>query len=397
MNVVPSPATRSVDAEPLAALPLETLRRRTSTKWRSYGEDVIPMFVAETDFALAEPITLALRQAVEIGDTGYTSPDPGIRAAFVGYAARRWQWDVDPSRVRTTGDVMMGVVELLRATIEPGDRVIIAPPVYPPFSMCIPEAGGVVEPVPLVDEGDGWSLDLDAIETALAGGARAVLLCNPHNPTGTVHTRESLARLADIARAHDAVVISDEIHAPLVHDGPFTPFLAASDAAAEVGYAVTSASKAYNLAGLKCAVMVTASERTAQVLRGLWPEVEWRTGLFGAIAGVAAFSEESDAWLDSLNATLDRNRRLLADLLAEHLPRARYRIPPAGYLAWIDVSAYGWGDDPARRILAGAKVALHHGPLFGPQGVGHVRLNFGCSAEILEAAIARIGALAASS
>lgn len=397
MNVVPSPATRPVDAEPLAALPLETLRRRSSTKWRSYPDDVIPMFVAETDFALAEPITRALQQAVEIGDTGYTSPDPGIRGAFVGYAARHWQWTVDPSRVRTTGDVMMGVVELLRATIRPGDRVIIAPPVYPPFSMCIPEAGGVVEEVPLVDEGDGWSLDLGAIETALAGGARAVLLCNPHNPTGTVHTRESLARLADIARAHNAVVISDEIHAPLVHDGPFTPFLAASDAAAEVGYAVTSASKAYNLAGLKCAVMVTASERTAQVLRGLWPEVEWRTGLFGAIAGVAAFSEESDPWLDSLNATLDRNRRLLADLLDEHLPRARYRIPAAGYLAWIDVSAYGWGDDPARRILAGAKVALHHGPLFGPQGIGHVRLNFGCSAEILEAAIARIGALAASS
>ncbi|WP_425841628.1 MalY/PatB family protein [Microbacterium sp. PA5] len=397
MNAVPSSAPSSVVVEPLAPLPLETLRRRTSTKWRSYGEDVIPMFVAETDFALAEPITAALQQAVALGDTGYTSPDPGIRGAFAGYAARRWQWHVDPTRVRTTGDVMMGVVELLRATIRPGDRVIIAPPVYPPFSMCIPEAGGVVEEVPLVDDGDGWSLDLDGIAASLAGGARAVLLCNPHNPTGTVHTRESLARLADIAREHDAVVISDEIHAPLVHDGPFTPFLAASDAAAEVGYAVTSASKAYNLAGLKCAVMVTASDRTSRVLRGLWPEVEWRTGLFGAIAGVAAFSEESDTWLARLNATLDGNRRLLADLLTEHLPLARYRLPAAGYLAWIDVSAYGWGEDPARRILAEAKVALHHGPLFGTQGVGHVRLNFGCSAEILETAVTRIGALAASS
>jgi len=396
VNVVPSPAARPVDAEPLAALPLETLRRRTSTKWRSYPDDVIPLFVAETDFALAEPITAALQQAVAIGDTGYTSPDPGIRAAFTAFAARRWQWEVDPARVRTTGDVMMGVVELLRATIRPGDRVVIAPPVYPPFSMCIPEAGGVVEEVPLVDEGDGWSLDLDGIAAALAGGARAVLLCNPHNPTGTVHTRDSLARLAEIAREHDAVVISDEIHAPLVHDGPFTPFLAASDTAAEVGYAVTSASKAYNLAGLKCALMVTASEPTSRVLRDLWPEVEWRTGLFGAIAGVAAFSAESDPWLAGLNATLDRNRRLLADLLAEHLPLARYRIPAAGYLAWIDVSAYGWGEDPARRILAEAKVALHHGPLFGAQGVGHVRLNFGCSAELLETAVARIGALAAS-
>lgn len=385
-----------VRTTPLEALPLETLRRRSSTKWRSYPEDVIPMFVAETDFALAEPITAALQQAVTLGDTGYTPPDPGIRAAFAAYAGRHWNWSVDPARVRSTGDVMMGVVELLRATIEPGDRVVIAPPVYPPFSMCIPESGGVVEEVPLREDAEGWSLDLPGIEAALAGGARAVLLCNPHNPTGTVHSRESLAALAEIARTHGAVVISDEIHAPLVHDGPFTPFLSASDAAAEIGYAVTSASKAYNLAGLKCALMVAASEPTTAVLRGLWPEVEWRTGLFGALAGVAAFAEESDAWLAGLNTALDRNRRLLADLLAEHLPLARYRIPAAGYLAWIDVSAYGWGDDPARRILKEAKVALHHGPLFGPQGIGHVRLNFGCSPETLETAVTRLGALAAS-
>lgn len=353
------------------------------------------MFVAETDFALADPIAAALQDAVALGDTGYTPPDPGLRDAFAAYAARRWGWKVDPSRVRSTGDVMMGVVELLRATIAPGDRVVIAPPVYPPFSMCIPEAGGVVEEVPLVDTGEAWELDLEGIRSALAGGARAVLLCNPHNPTGTVHSRDSLAALADIALEHGAVVISDEIHAPLVHRGPFTPFLDASETAAQVGYAVTSASKAYNLAGLKCALMVTASEPTTAVLRGLWPEVEWRTGLFGALAGVAAFSPASDPWLEGLNAALDAQRHLLAGLLAEHLPKARYRIPDAGYLAWIDVSAYGWGDDPARHILREAKVALHHGPLFGTQGVGHVRLNFGCSPEILTEAVARIGALAA--
>lgn len=388
-----------MSVSPLEALPLETLRQRSSTKWRSYPDDVIPMFVAETDFALAEPITAALRAAVEIGDTGYTPPDPGLRDAFVGYAQRRWGWSVEPHRVRSTGDVMMGVVELLRATIAPGDRVVITPPVYPPFSMCIPEAGGIVEEVPLrAAHGEAeWSLDLAGIEAALAGGARAVLLCNPHNPTGTVHSVEALTELAEIARRHAAVVISDEIHGPLVHDGPFTPFLSVSDAARAVGYAVTSASKAYNLAGLKCALMVSGSDETTAVVRGLWPEVEWRTGLFGAIAGVAALSAESDVWLDRLNAALDRNRRLLHALLAEHLPLARYRIPHAGYLAWIDVSAYGWGDDPARQILARAKVALHHGPLFGPQGVGHVRLNFGCAPQTLETAVRRIGALATES
>ncbi|RZI93127.1 MAG: aminotransferase class I/II-fold pyridoxal phosphate-dependent enzyme, partial [Microbacterium sp.] len=124
------------------------------------------------------------------------------------------------------------------------------------------------------------------------------------------------------------------------------------------------------------------------------PEVEWRTGLFGALAGVAAFAPESDGWLDALRAALDRNRHLLADLLAEHLPAARYRPPAAGYLAWIDLSAYGWGDDPARVLLKETRVALHHGPLFGAQGAGHVRLNFGCSPEVLSQAVSRIGAFA---
>ncbi|MFT3798854.1 MalY/PatB family protein [Microbacterium sp.] len=382
---------------PLDALPLETLRRRSSSKWRTYPADVLPMFVAETDFALAPAITAALTEAVANGDTGYTPPDPGLGRAFAQFAGRRFGWQVDPARIRSTGDVMMGVVELLRAATRPGDRVITTPPVYPPFAMCIAEAGCRVEPVPLADTGAAWELDLDGIEAALARGARAVLLCNPHNPTGTVHSASALASLAELAARHGAVVISDEIHAPLTHgEVPYTPFLAASDDAAAVGYAVTSASKAYNLAGLKCALMVTATDATTAVVRDLCAEVEWRTGLLGAIAGVAAFDAASDGWLDALRARLDLNRHLLADLLAEHLPLASYRAPDAGYLAWIDLSAYGWGDDPAQHIRRRAKVALHHGPLFGPQGAGHVRLNFGCGPDVLVDAVTRIGALARS-
>lgn len=381
---------------PLEALPLDVLRRRSSTKWRTYADDVIPMFVAETDFALAEPITRVLTEAVAIGDTGYTPPRPGVAEAFAGFARRRFDWHVDPRRVRWTGDVMMGVVELLRATIRPGDKVIVTPPVYPPFFDTVVEAGGEAASVPLIDTGDTWVLDLAGIETALAAGARAVLLCNPHNPTGTVHSATALAELARIAQRFDAVVISDEIHAPLTHDpAVFTPFLEASPAAAEVGFAVTSASKAFNFAGLKCAVMVAANDAHAAVLRALPWEVEWRTGLFGALANNAAFGGESDAWLDALRARLDINRRLLATLLAEHLPLARYRIPDAGFLAWIDVSAYDWGDDPAVTLRRHAHVALHHGPQFGAGGAGHVRLNFGCAPELIVEAVTRIGEFAA--
>lgn len=382
---------------PLQALSIEQLRQRSSTKWRTYAPEVLPLFVAETDFALAEPITRALRRAVDLGDTGYTPPDPGIRDAYAAFAQRRFGWTVDPARVRTTCDVMMGVVELLRQVTEPGDRVIVTPPVYPPFYDCIPEAGAVVERVPLTTTDSGWRLDLPGIEAALAAGARAVLLCNPHNPTGTTHSRESLAALADLAARFGAAVISDEIHAPLVQPGVvFTPFLAASEAAAQVGYTVTSASKAFNLAGLKCALMITAAESPARVVRGLPDEVEWRTGLFGALAGVAAFSPESDAWLDGLLATLDQNRRLLADLLASHVPGARYRIPDAGFLAWVDLADLGWGDNPASKILREAQVALHFGPHFGDEGKGHVRINIGCSPEVLTEAVERIGSLVSS-
>jgi cystathionine beta-lyase len=383
-----------VTIAPLQALPLDQLRRRSSTKWRSYPDDVLPLFVAETDFPLAEAITARLREAVDLGDTGYTPPDPGLREAFVDYAARRFGWSVQADRIRSTCDVMMGVVEILRAVLAPGDRVVVTPPVYPPFYDCVQEAGGVVQRVPLLDVDGAWTLDLPGIERALADGARAVLLCNPHNPTGTVHAEATLVQLAEIAAAHGAIVVSDEIHGPLVQPGiDYTPFLTASPVAAEIGYAVTSASKAYNLAGLKCAVMVTASAETTAVVRALPPEVEWRTGLFGALAAVAAWSPASDAWLESLRAALDENRRLLAALLAEHLPEAVYRLPEAGYLAWVDLRALDWGDDPAVRILREARVALNRGPTFGEEGRGHVRFNLGCAPEVLTEAVRRIAAL----
>ena len=376
------------------ALSLAELRERSSEKWREYPADVLPLFVAETDFPLAPAINASLQRAVEIGDTGYVASRTPLASSFAAFAERRYDWTPDPARMTSTADVSMGIVEILRRVTQPGERVVVTPPVYPPFYDLVAEAGAEVVRVPLRDTGTRWELDLDGIRAAFEDGATAMLLCNPHNPTGTVHDRDSLAALAELASDFDVAVISDEIHAPLAQPGTgFTPFLAVSDAAARIGYAVVSASKAFNLAGLKCALMVTADDETTAVVRGLPVEVEWRTGQFGLLAAVAAFSEESDPWLDGLLRTLDENRLLLEDLLAAHLPGARYRIPDAGYLAWIDLTALGWGDNPARRILKDAKVALHFGPAFGAEGSGHVRLNFGTSPEILTEAIERIAAL----
>ena len=378
----------------VTALPLDELRERTSEKWREYPDDVLPLFVAETDFPLAPEITKALQRALDAGDTGYVASRTPVASSYAAFAQRRFGWDVDPTRVRTTADVSMGIVEILRRVTQPGERVVVMPPIYPPFYDLVAEAGAEVVRVPLRDSGTAWEMDLDGIRAALDDGATAILLCNPHNPTGTVHRRDALTALGELAEEFGAAVVSDEIHAPLAQPGTgFTPFLDAGDAARHVGYAVVSASKAFNLAGLKCALMVTAVDETSAVVRGLPVEVEWRTGQFGLLAAVAAFSEESDPWLDGLLRTLDANRLLVEDLLASRLPQAKYRIPDAGYLAWIDLSGLGWGDAPARRILKDARVALSAGSTFGAEGAGHVRLNFGTSPEIITEAVERIAAL----
>lgn len=378
---------------PLDALPLDVLRQRSSTKWATHPDDVLPLFVAETDFPLAEPIERALSAALRVGDTGYVPPRTRYPEAFAGFAARRWGWQVDPDRVRTTCDVMMAVAELIRAVARPGEGVVITSPVYPPFFDVHDESGTVCVDVPLLRRDRGWELDLAGIDRALADGAVAVLLCNPHNPTGTVHEPETLAALAEIARRHDAVVISDEIHAPLTMPGArFTPFLTASDAAREVGVAVHSASKAFNLAGLKCAHMVTATDGMSEVVQRIPMEVEWRTGLFGIIAGIAAY-EEGEAWLDALVARLHANQSLLVDLLAEHAPGARYEPGDAGFLAWVDVTALDWGENPAAFLLEHARIAVNPGPSFGDPGHGHIRINYGTGPEILTEALGRVGAL----
>ena len=372
--------------------PIDVLRTRTSAKWRPYPEDVLPLPVAEMDYPLAEPIAEALHAAVRRSDTGYAAGGRPVAEAFEEFAGARLGWTVDPGRVSVTADVSMGIVEVLRRVTSPGDGVVITPPIYPPFFDLVTEAGGRVVEVPMsggIDE--GWALDLDGIDAAFADGARAMVLCNPHNPIGLTPTREQLAALADIAARHGVAIVSDEVHGPLSQpESPYTPFLEVSDAAREHGIAVTGATKAFNLAGLKAALIVTASERGDAVRRAFPYEVEWRMSQFGSIATVAAF-RHGGRWLDGVLASLDDNRRLLADLLADELPGVRYRMPQATYLAWLDLSALGWGDDPAARALEHARVALASGPGFGATvGRGHARLNFACSPEVLDEAISRL-------
>ena len=375
--------------EPLPVAPLEVLRQRRSAKWRSFEDDVLPLPVAEHDFDLAPPVAEALRAAVERSDTGYAMAVPAVGEALAGFAARRWGWELDPTAVRPVADVGVGAVELLRVFTRPGDAVVISPPVYPPFFSWVPEAGARTVEVPLARTDGGWRLDLAALDRAFsAERPAAYLLCSPHNPVGRVHSPEELAALVELARRHDVVLVSDEIHAPLVLAGStFTPLLTVPGAA-EVTVALQSASKAFNLAGLKCAAIVTASARTAQLLARLPDDLRWRVGHLGVLATVAALTE-GDEWLDRLLLTLDRRRAELGDLLAARLPAVRWTPPEATYLAWLDCSALGAGDAVRDACLEHGRVAFEPGSRFGDPGAGHLRLNFGTGPEILAEAVTR--------
>lgn len=378
----------------LTELSIEELRTRRSVKWTQYPDDVLPAWVAEMDFPVAPPIVAALGEAIDRSDTGYANPTAGpLAAELAGFAARRMGWSVDPAQVVACHDVVAGLTELLRVMTEPGEGVVINPPVYHPFFNLIPAAGRELVEVPLLD---GRKLDLDGVEEAFAAGARAIVLCSPHNPTGAVLARPVLERLAEIAAEHDAWVLSDEIHAPLTLPGAeHLPFISASTLAAERGVTLISASKSFNLAGLGCAQIVTASDSAAEAVWRL-SDAARHCGHFGAIAAEVAYAA-GDEWLDDVLAVLDHNRTLLGDLLGDALPGVGYVQPEAGYLAWLDVSGFDFGDDPAPAIAERGRVALSTGPWFGQGGEGFVRLNFGTSPALVEEAVDRLARAATGS
>ncbi|MCB2411389.1 aminotransferase class I/II-fold pyridoxal phosphate-dependent enzyme [Demequina sp. TTPB684] len=376
------------EPNPFDQVSLDRLRERTSAKWRRYDADVLPLWVAEMDVNLAAPIANALEHAVRSGDTGYPGSTPYVEA-FVEFARSRWQWPtLDPALVRPVAGVIPGYTDALVQAAGHGGHVVVTSPVYPPFYSYLREAGLTVVEAVLSDQ---MRIDPVTLDAALAQAGRdtdagvAVLLCNPHNPGGTVHTKAELEQLASIARHHDATVVADEIHAPLVYSpAQFTPYLSVDGS----GIALHSASKAWNLAAMPGALMVFGHE-AADAHRIYAAGAHHWPGHFAVIAQTAAYSQGA-AWLDAALAGLDANRHVLGSLLAEHLPDVGYRMPDSTYLAWLDCTALGLGDDPAAVFLERGRVALNSGPTFGTGGAGHVRLNFATSGTVLTEAVRRM-------
>ena len=389
---------------PLEELSLNGLRQRTSMKWRTHPDDVLPLWVAEMDVKLAPPIAEALHRAIDAGDTGYPV-GTAYAEAFAAFAAEHWAWIVlDVDRTAIVPDVMMGVVEVLRLVTSPGDAVVVNSPVYAPFYAFVTHDNRQVVEAPL---GEDLRIDLDALEETFSrirheGRRAAYLLSNPHNPTGTVHTLRELAAVAELANSYGVRVVSDEIHAPLVLPGAtFIPFL--SVPGSENAFAVMSASKAWNLAGLKAALAVAGPDAAADLAR-MPEEVSHGPSHLGLIAHTAAL-EHGQEWLKALIQGLDSNRALLGQLLAKHLPDVGYKEPEGTYLAWLDCRHLGVQTHhspgglavvsdlagPAQLFLDKARVALSSGHVFGSGGEGHVRLNFATSQTILTEAVERMG------
>ncbi|MFF9496163.1 MalY/PatB family protein [Streptomyces flaveolus] len=377
------------EPDPLRALTLDRLRRRTSMKWRTHPADVLPLWVAEMDVPLARPVVRAVTDAMELGDTGYPA-GTAYAEALAAFAGKRWGWDdLAVERTAIVPDVMLGVVEMLKLVTGPGDPVIVNPPVYPPFYQFVTHLDRRVVEAPL---GADLRIDFQVLEDAfrrtVAGGGRAAyLLCSPHNPTGTVHTAEELASVAALAERYGVRVVADEIHAPVVAEGVrFVPYL--SVPGAERGLSLMSASKGWNLPGLKAALALAGPGAAGDLAR-MPEEVGHGPSHVGVIAHTAAL-RDGTAWLDAVLAGLDANRRLLTDLLAAHLPGVVHHPGEATYLAWLDCRALGLGDDPAQAFLHRGRVALSPGPDFGTGGAGHVRLNLATSPEVITEAVRRM-------
>ena len=373
-------------------LALDQLRKRVSAKWRDFPSDVLPLPVAEMDFEIAEPIRDLLTGMITRSDTGYLGSVPELGANFATFAKNRWGWTLDPEQLFTCTDVGVGMVEMARTIVSPGDSILINSPVYHNFNNWIIELKCTSVDAPLKSSADNplhFVLDFDAIEKAYAGGVKVHFLCNPHNPTGTIFTREELAELALLAKKYGVYIFSDEIHAPIVYtQGSFVPFLSVSDTAREVGICVTSASKTWNLAGLKCAMIITASPQTKALADSMPISVHWRASLLGAFAAATAVT--CTEWLDTTLRTLDRNRKHLKESLATHLPQIGYRIPDCSYLAWLDVAALNLGENPTEVFLEKGRVAFNAGGTFGPNSHQFVRLNFATSISNLDEAVSRM-------
>jgi cysteine-S-conjugate beta-lyase len=375
-----------------------TLRARGSFKWTAPGPDGLGAAVAEMDFGAAPPILDALAGLSATANFGYLPPPLAdeLAGACAEFIARRYGWQADPADIHPIPDVIKGLELAITQFSRPGSPVILPTPAYMPFLIVPKFLGREIIQVPMLDDGTGFfTFDLDGIDAAFRAGGQLLIFCNPYNPLGRVFRADEMTQLTEVVDRHDGRVFADEIHAPLVYPGQrHIPYAATSETAAGHTLTATSASKAWNLPGLKCAQVILTNEAD----RKRWADM----GMFashgasnpGVVANIAAF-RYGEPWLDEVLGYLDDSRRLLAGLVRQHLPGVRYRPPDGTYLAWLNCAALDLPQSPGELITDQARITVVDGPAFGTGVAGSFRFNFATPQPILAEMVQQIAAVLA--
>lgn len=363
------------------------LRRRGTVKWNHFEPDVLALWVAEMDFPTAPPVLSAIQAAVDREEFGYPRmASPELAEAAADWSARRYGWAVNPAQIHVLPDVLKGVELAIENFSPPGSAVILPTPAYMPFFEVPKVISRPIVQVPLNVAAGRYTLDLDGIDAALAAGATTLILCQPYNPVGRELGKGELLALSEVVARRGGRVVSDEIHGPLVYGGGHVPYASVSADAAGHTITLVSASKAWNLPGLKCAMAITSNDADEERWQAISMMKTHGASTIGIAANTAAF-RDGGPWLDDLLDYLDGNRTLLGELLAEHMPQVRYAAPEGTYMAWLDFRALDLDQEPADFFLNKARVAMNPGPAFGDNGAGFARLNFATTRSILERAI----------
>ncbi|MEV5413590.1 aminotransferase class I/II-fold pyridoxal phosphate-dependent enzyme [Thermopolyspora sp. NPDC052614] len=367
---------------------IDALREAGSVKWSNFPGK-IGAFIAEMDFGTAAPITEALHAAVDVGAFGYLPPALIDRMArsCAQWSRSRYGWDVPPAAIRPVPDVVAAFSAAIQYFTRPGSPVILPTPAYMPFLTVPGELGRDIIQVPMLKTDGRWRYDLDALDAAFAAGGHLLVVCNPHNPIGRVLTPDEMTAISEIVHRHDGRVFADEIHGPLTYPGHrHVPYASISETAAAHTITATSASKAWNLPGMKSAQVIFTNEADLEKWSQVGGYVEYAAANLGLAATIAAYSC-GEPWLDEVLAYLDGNRAYLSRLLAEHLPQVRYDPPEGTYLAWLDCRDLALDEPPAQFFADKADVVMTEGLLCGDAGTGFARFNFATPRPIMRLAV----------
>ncbi len=389
-----SPVDSATFAEQIDATTVEMLRSRGSVKWTVPGPTGLGAFVAEMDFGAAPPILDALAKLSADANFGYLAKPLAdeLAEACAQWQQDRYGWSVDPQSIHPLPDVIKGLEIAITHFSRPGSPVILPTPAYMPFLSVPPFLGREIIEVPMHNDHGRFTLDLDGIDKAFRDGGHLVIFCNPYNPLGRVFSPEEMTALTEVVDRHGGRVFSDEIHAPLVYRGArHVPYASTSDTAAAHTLTAASASKAWNLPGLKCAEVILTSDGDRDIWEGMGMFASHGASNPGVVANTAAF-RDGGPWLDNVLDYLDGNRALLATLLDKHLPEVVYRPPDGTYLAWLDFTALDLPVSPGKLVTEQAEVVVVDGPAFGTGGPGSLRFNFATPRPILTEMVERMAA-----